>query len=115
MRTAMSSSVTIPTSSSPSITGRRRIRCWTISAAASSRSISASPVTSGRETWSRTGSLAVSLVGEHPDREVAVGDHRDRVAARAADDDRADAAVAHQLGDGERVGVEAGGDDRPGS
>src|SRR5438105_1834996 len=39
VRTARSSSVTIPASPSPSMIGRRRIRCWTISAAASSTSI----------------------------------------------------------------------------
>src|ERR687897_902780 len=50
----MSSRVTIPTSSSPASTGSRRIRCWTISAAASSSAICGSPVTSGREAWSPT-------------------------------------------------------------
>src|SRR5918996_2041330 len=62
--------VTMPTSASSSVTGRRRIRCCTISATASSRSISTTPVTSGREacgpatspasTWSATTASARS-------------------------------------------------------
>src|SRR5439155_1618575 len=56
VRTAMSSRVTIPARSSPSTTGSRRIPCWTISAAASSRSMSGSPVTSGRDACLRADS-----------------------------------------------------------
>ena len=45
----------MPTRRSPSTTGSRRTRCWTISAAASSSSISGSPQISGREAHSATG------------------------------------------------------------
>ena len=72
------------------------MRCWTISATASSMSISTWPVTSGLEACAPALVGGVDLVGHHGQREVAVGDHADRPAA-LADDHRADVAVAHQL------------------
>ena len=69
-----------------------------MSATASSRSISTSPVTIGRDAWSPA-AVAVSIsVGHHSERQVAVGDHTDGPAA-VADHDGADVAVAHQLAD----------------
>ena len=69
--------------------------------------MSGSPVTSGREACSRTGSELGRLAGERAHRQVAVGDHRQRVALRIAEDHRADGVVAHQPGDLEHLGVEA--------
>ncbi len=83
------------------------MRCWTISAAASSRSMSGSPVTSGRGAVLGHRLAGRALVGQRPDGQVAIGDHRRGLALAVADHDRADGAVAHQLGDREHVGVGA--------
>ena len=97
-----------PDRRSPSTIGSRRTRCWTISAAASSRSISGSPVTSGRDSGRRPARRR-ALLGERAHGQVAVGDHRRRLSPPRRRSRPSRRVVAHQLGDGEHVGVRPGG------
>src|SRR5512132_2369812 len=108
MRTARSSSVTIPVSWSPSTIGSRRTPWSTISLVASWMSMDGVPVTTGVVAWPPAG----VAVGEDADGQVAVGDEADRQARIVDQDDGADVALAHELGHVAHRRVRRGGDHR---